>query len=510
MNAVKQPFGEINIYVDDSRLEAYIYINYSVKGNNAYDDAIASQKYTASDILKALGDKGIVYGIIYENLDEAAKGNKKVLIAKGTAPQNPIDDRIEYYFPVSQERRVSEVDGRVDFLDNGPIFFVKEGVLLAKVIEGKDGTPGKDVFGEIILCPQRKHERLKKGPNCEYTKDHMGVVSEISGMPCLKNGTVAVFDTYSLNGDVDCKTGNIVFDGNVLINGNVKEGMKVSSQGFITVTQNVDDSELKADGNITVMKNLICSVIRAGASEVPDKTALMHLKEINSFFISLKNALDAVISSSSFSKSNNNMPAIIRAVLQFKFKNIDDTINIASAYFKSSKADSNLTRLFEESLKLYKLMKSGLLTSTELIVEQAVKNNDYIAAYESIFSSSDAIVSNSLNSTIYATNDVVIIGNGCYNTNIFANNNVRFTGYPGIFRGGSISAGKNVSVGEIGSEAEVQTVIRTSREGIITAEKVYPNVFIYFGNMAYKVENPYKHFKAYVKEMEIFIEKQRL
>lgn len=509
MNTVKKPFGEINISVDSSKLEVYIFIKYFIEDNKMCNDTIAPQKYTSYDIVKALEDKGIVYGILYEGFDEAIKGNKKVLIAKGTAPQSPINDRIEYYFPVTLERKVSELEGKVDFLDKGSIFYVKEGTLLAKVIEGKDGTPGKDVFGKIIPYTRRMRERVKKGPNCEYTEDKLGIKAKISGMPCLKNGTIMVFDTYNLNSDVDYKTGNIVFDGNVLINGNVKEGMKVFSRGFITITKNVDNSELKADGNITVMKNLICSTIKAGASEIPDQTALMYLKEITGFFTSLKNAVDTIINSNSL-PINNKTSAIIKAVLQLKFKKIGQTINTSSAYFKNTKTDSNISQLFTESLKLYRLIESGMLSNTEFIAKQALMNNDYIDGYESIFSSADAYVSNCQNSTIYSTNDVVISGNGCYNTNIFAKNNVKFTGHPGIFRGGNISAGMNVSIGELGSEAEVQTVVHTSREGIVTAEKVYPNVLIYFENMVYKVETPYKYFKAYIKEREIFIEKQKL
>jgi len=509
MNTVNQPIGELNISVDNSRLEAHLYIKYYAQDNNVDNDTDAFKKYTKDDILKALENKGIIHGILYENIDEAIKGNKKVLIAKGTAPESPVDDKIEYYFPITQERKVSEVEGKVDYLDNGSIFFVKEGALLAKVIEGKDGTPGKDVFGKLIPGIRKRRERLKKGPNCEYTEDNLGVISKISGMPCLKNGTIAVFDTYNLNSDVDYKTGNIVFDGNVLINGNVKEGMKVFSRGFITIANNVDGSELKADGNITVMKNLIRSVVKAGAKEIPDKTAFMYLKEITSFFISFKRTVDILIESGNLPKISN-MAVVIKTVLQLKFKDIYQTINSASAYFKSTKTDSNISQLFTESIKLFKLMEAGMLSSTEFIEKQSLKNNDYIEGCENVFTCSDAIISNCQNSTIYATNDVIIFGKGCYNTNIIADRNVRFTGHPGIFRGGSISAGKNVFIGELGSEAEVQTVVHTSKEGIVTAEKVYPNVFIYFDNMVYRVENPYKHFKAYVKEREVFVEKQML
>jgi uncharacterized protein (DUF342 family) len=511
VNTVNQTIGELNISVESSKLKAYVNISYLIQGkdNSKCSDTAASNNNIYSEIEKALAAKRIVYGILYENFKEAIKGNNNVLIAQGTSPLDPVDDKIEYYFPVTQERKIYEIDGKIDFLNSGSIFFVKEGTLLAKVIEGKDGAPGKDVFGEIIPAPRKARGRLKRGPNCEYTPDKLGVVSKISGMPSLKNDMITVFNTYNLNNDVDCKTGNIVFDGNILINGNVKEGMKVFSRGSIIVSNNVDSSELKADGNITIMKNLICSVIKAGATEVPDQTALMYLKEITAFFSSFTNAVNDLLRNIDLSK-NNSSNSIIKAVLQLKFKDIHQTINTISAYSKSIKADSSFSVLFTESIRLYKLLEAGILTNVDLLLKQALRNTDYIEGYESVFSSSNVMVNSCQNSTIYATNDVMVSGKGCYNTNIFANNNVKFSGHPGIFRGGSISAGKNISVGELGSTAEVYTVVRTSKEGIVTAEKVYPNVLLYFENMVYRVEDSYKNFKAYIKDREIMVEKQML
>ncbi len=511
MNIVNQSIGELNISVDNSKLKAYVYISYSIQDTtNKQDNCAAdSQKYIFKEIEEALKVKGIVYGILYENFKEAIKGGMEIQIAQGTPPKSPTDDKIEYYFPTRQNRTLREEDGKIDYMDAGSIFFVKENTLLARVIEGKEGTPGIDIFGRIIPNEKKKRKVIKKGPNCEYTPDRMGIVSKISGMPCLKNDTITVFNTYSLNNDVDPKTGNIVFDGNILINGNVKEGMKVYSRGFITIAGNVDSSEIRSDGDITIMKNLICSTVRAGAEEVLNPMALKYLKDITEFFMSFTDSIEDLLKNAALSE-NSSMVSIIKALLQLKFKDIKQVVSTSATYFKSTKNDSNIEALFYDSLKLYKLLDTGMLANLELLTKQAERNTDYIVGYENIFSTSNATIYSCQNSTIYATNNVIISGKGCYNTNIFTKNNVFFTGYPGIFRGGSISASGSISVRELGSNAEVHTVIRTSKNGVVTAEKIYPNVLIYFDSMLYRVEGAYKHFKAFIKDREIIIEKQML
>jgi uncharacterized protein (DUF342 family) len=149
VNTVNQTIGELNISVESSKLKAYVNISYLIRGkdDSKCSDTAASNKNIYSEIEKALAAKRIVYGILYENFKEAIKGNNNVLIAQGTSPLDPVDDKIEYYFPVTQERKIYEVDGKIDFLNAGSIFFVKEGTLLAKVIEGKDGAGKRRVWG---------------------------------------------------------------------------------------------------------------------------------------------------------------------------------------------------------------------------------------------------------------------------------------------------------------------------------------------------------------------------
>lgn len=111
------------------------------------------------------------------------------------------------------------------------------------------------------------------------------------------------------------------------------------------------------------------------------------------------------------------------------------------------------------------------------------------------------------NSKLQATEDINILGKGCYNTNIIAGNDVTLSGSPGIFRGGQIVALGKIHIKEAGSKAGVLTIIKTSKEGETEINTVYQNVILYFGKLVYRVEEPCKMLKAYVKDSEIYIEK---
>ena len=54
------------------------------------------------------------------------------------------------------------------------------------------------------------------------------------------NNRVNIFQVHELFGDVDLTTGNIEFNGDVIIHGNVMEGMSIRATGTVTVDKVVE------------------------------------------------------------------------------------------------------------------------------------------------------------------------------------------------------------------------------------------------------------------------------
>ena len=67
-------------------------------------------------------------------------------------------------------------------------------------------------------------------------------------------------------------TGNIKFDGDVVVKGNVEDNMAVEAGGDIDIMGNANNASLKASGRVVVYKNLIGGSVQAGG------VGLLHLK----------------------------------------------------------------------------------------------------------------------------------------------------------------------------------------------------------------------------------------
>ena len=68
----------------------------------------------------------------------------------------------------------------------------------------------------------------------------------------MHDGKVFVSDVYEVPADVDNSTGNIEYEGSVLIHGNVKTGFEVHASGDIIVEGVVEGAVLSSDNQIIV------------------------------------------------------------------------------------------------------------------------------------------------------------------------------------------------------------------------------------------------------------------
>ncbi len=57
----------------------------------------------------------------------------------------------------------------------------------------------------------------------------------MEGKPCVKSNIFYVYQVHEVKGDVDISTGNITFVGDVVVQGSVKEGMKVEAGNSVEI-----------------------------------------------------------------------------------------------------------------------------------------------------------------------------------------------------------------------------------------------------------------------------------
>jgi uncharacterized protein (DUF342 family) len=251
--------------ITDQEMKALLFVN--PPGFGGCD--IPLQTY-----LSFLKSNRVVHGIDEDFLLHFADRpvyKERVVVAEGRPPVNGRDAYIQYNFETDQSKvRIREgVNGRVDFKELNIIQNVVESQLLAKKIPLEMGVPGRTVTGNPIPARDGRDIVLPLGKNVRMGEDGSTIIAEMNGQVVEVGGKINVEPVYTVPGDVNLKTGNIIFLGTVIINGNVEDGFSVKAAGNIEVNGTVEKAELDAEGDIIVHQGITgkgTGTVRAGKS----------------------------------------------------------------------------------------------------------------------------------------------------------------------------------------------------------------------------------------------------
>jgi uncharacterized protein (DUF342 family) len=213
---------------------------------------------------------GIKEDFLHEFADRPAY-REKVEIAEGTKPVNGRDAYVDFKFETDQTKiQLREgSNGKVNFKELNIIQNVVANQILAVKVPPEEGVDGKTVVGKIIPAKSGSDIPLPLGSHVRVGDDGASIVAEINGQVIMSGGKVNVEPVYTVEGDVNLKTGNIIFLGTVVINGNVEDGFTVKAAGNIEVKGTVAKAELDAEGDIIIYQGVngkSGGKIRAGRS----------------------------------------------------------------------------------------------------------------------------------------------------------------------------------------------------------------------------------------------------
>ena len=230
-----------------------------VKGR-FYPSTSLGKPLTKEDILSLLKQAGVKFGIVTKNIDIYCKARlycTDIVLAKAQKPVDGSDAVIHYNFDVSKTRKPTlNEDGTVDFHQLDMIPRITEGQVLATLTPADKGTPGTDIYGNTLLPRKVKEKKLRHGTKIHLSEDKLTMYSDTSGHASVADEQVFVSDTYEVPADVSASTGDIVYDGNVEVKGNVMTGYKVEAEGDIVVHGVVEGAVLIAGGQIIIKRGV--------------------------------------------------------------------------------------------------------------------------------------------------------------------------------------------------------------------------------------------------------------
>lgn len=253
--------GSLQLEVSPDGLEAYLDI-LPAAGGTPVD---------VSAVLAALAENGIGEGILAEaiNAAVAAGAASKVVVARGVPPVHGEDGRLESLIPEVRSR-VPRVDegGHTDYRDLGEILVVHAGDNLMLRHPPTAGKPGLTLFGEKIEANDGLDVMFSASqPGTAYAPDNPNLLqAAITGQPVVIRGGMMVEPVYTVE-TVSLATGNIDFEGSVVVAGDVMPGMKVKATGDIQIGGIVDMATLEASGSIVVKGGVMGSLGRKNVEE---------------------------------------------------------------------------------------------------------------------------------------------------------------------------------------------------------------------------------------------------
>lgn len=502
----------INISISKDKMEARLSIEYipeklkKVVGNFKGKERIELTTetvngnlpplYTKDEIMNLIKEKGIVYGVLEAEINKATKEREvaDLVIAKGLKVENDEDDKVKLHFEKSKRNVEADSTKNVDYRDLYTMATVDEGDIIGELINGKEGHDGIDVFGHGLKKKIKKNLSLVVKDGCKIENNK--VIATIKGTPDYKKGIFSVNKVLETNYDVDIKSGNVNFVGDVIISGNVKDGMKVEAGNSIQVRKNVESAKVIAQGNISVGGSIINSELIGGADTIGIKEHIDFLNEFKKEIDLIMKSVKEVRAKSIISQDKSD-GEIIKLLLETKFKQVESQ---AKKILQDNEFDNENMDKIKQFLR-EKIIGSGPLGIkyySQLFELIKCIDNEIEPQMDKINCPVDIYFNYCQDTTMKTTGNIYVTGKGQYVSNLSAEGDIEFLTDGAVARGGVLCAGNSIKAKTVGSVAGVTTTLKVPKEGNINVDVAYQNSVFVVGDRQYLLENPSKDIKVYM------------
>jgi uncharacterized protein (DUF342 family) len=252
---------QVKCRIIEDQLAAYITITAGHAGKLPSLKSLKSE-LDSSGIKRGISTKRLV--LLEQQCAQAQPGEVfEELIAKGLAPRVGKSSSLKPLVQNALDRILKPQTmntERVDMRNLGAIICVQKGTELLRRMPPTDGRNGYTVGGDVINAKSGEWVKFRPGDGTVISdNDENLVIADISGMPKFKDQKMWVDDIFTCKG-VNVGTGNVNYDGSVLVNGDVTEKMEIYASGDVTVNGFVESATIHAGGDIIITEGAMGKV----------------------------------------------------------------------------------------------------------------------------------------------------------------------------------------------------------------------------------------------------------
>lgn len=222
-------------------------------------------------IYSALEEKKISHGVDHSQITKVVSEElyyQVVAIARGQLPANGRPGKITDRYSRTQDIHLIEDEkGIINYKELNILQAVEAGDIICDLLWPTDSEIGYNVLGRELPAQDGKMPPIPKGKNTEVNEDQTALIATINGDLSFQKGCFRVQVQLIIPNDVDGSTGNINFDGDVLVMGDVLNGFQVEATGNVLVSGMATSAIITAGEDIDVKKGVnggISGQLKAG------------------------------------------------------------------------------------------------------------------------------------------------------------------------------------------------------------------------------------------------------
>jgi hypothetical protein len=463
-----------------------------------------------SGIMGELKDRGIVRGVNIAQLIKAASQSSPVqmVIAEGIEPTAGQDASLELLFSESIMNVFQEVEGYVDFKSHKHIPQSSPGDILARFTPMKRGVHGYNIYNEIVMSPLPKDIRINPGAHVELNNKGEFIALK-AGRPKLSGVSskrIDITTEYVIHHDVNLESGNIFFNGDVIIYGNVLESMIVESLGNVYVFGNVYRATITATGSIFVSGNVTGGYLYSGYFGVIYNRLYTLTKQLAGHFNQLIESASLMINIIHDQGKYVEVGHLLRLLLETKTPDLLNTIQFTmNALQEVRNTDQIEWSKLRNQLELVSNRQDYVNLDDLNTLEELERL--LIETYSTIEQMQDNKVTiefSQCNGAVIKSNgDIMVSKEGTIQSQLFAKERIIYKHEDSVCRGGEIEAGGIIWLKAVGGVSGGEAIIKSNSK--MHANKIYM-AKICIGKWTRHVQEPLQNVKAYLEKGKLVIE----
>lgn len=217
-------------------------------------------KFTAAQLLGFLNSANVTFGIDQDALARLANNpiyGRAIKVAEGTAQVQGTPGYFEYHFDSNFNRKPTiRPDGTADYMSIKTIETVQEGDVIATYHPAIQGSRGMSVRGQILEPKPVRDLPPLIGRGFDRSSDNLTYTAKVTGKIEVNQGKINISPVHEVQGDVGIETGNIKFNGDVIVHGGVHDGAVIDAAGNVIIHGLIEDCDIRAGKDLFLLSGV--------------------------------------------------------------------------------------------------------------------------------------------------------------------------------------------------------------------------------------------------------------